>query len=400
VFGLFDDQWPDEYPYNSPCAASIHFDPASLDLVLVSHSDANATLLYDEGQSVPVMRWVSTGDKVIGQTILPSSNPVLCIDGAVFSFRWYPRRQSAEIYTAKKAFVLNLDPERYLTIYLPEKEIVARDLDSEYRTHVSPTHRLQPAELLKLPFDIRYCIFQQLFPPGTDDPWCGVWKDAVDDLRPYVSVRECTALLNRSYQALNPAHALDIAREAAEAFYRQKRFCLNLFDVHKFIWVLSQMNGPLDPRSMIKHVSLCIVSDKSRACAHSKASPRCCYYWTSEDTKEARDACAVVTANLPALRDVKFCIRSGGHPVKFGSDVQQIIDGIEPSVVCLTNDRKVDVRVEVSDGCRMIFEKLSAAMITSGTWREYLDEQTEGPGAFGNFSQCGSRPLSRFKDCH
>jgi hypothetical protein len=374
VFRLFDDKPPEGHPYNSPCAASFHIDPNSLDLVLVTGSAADATLLYDEAQSVSVGRWVSSGDEVIGQTILPSNNPILSIDGALFSFRWYPHCQSAEIYAAKKEFTLKSAPERGSTLFLPEKEIVAQCFDSEYPMSVSPNHRLEPAELLKLHFDIRYCIFQYLFLSRPDDPWCGVWKEAVEQLRPYVSVRECTLMLNRSYQLLNPAHApLSIAREAAEVFYGQTKFSLNLFDIRKFIWVLSQMNGPLDPRSMIKHVSLCVVGDNTHACVHSDAATRCCYEWESKEINEIRDVCAVVTANLPALRDVLFRIRLGGLCVGSRSGVEKIIEAIKPSVACLASERSVTVRVEVSGGpCAESPLMVSGAMITSGTWRNFV----------------------------
>jgi hypothetical protein len=85
--------------------ALLYIDPQSLDLIFRDYSNYGTTrLLFGDPSESGI--WRATNDTVIEQAILPSSNALLAICEAHFTFRWYPPSEEREIRAAKEAFIL------------------------------------------------------------------------------------------------------------------------------------------------------------------------------------------------------------------------------------------------------------------------------------------------------
>ena len=83
--------------YYSRHQTDLYIDPTSLDLICRDYSFYKTTSLLFNDDSGAVGRWCAVDDTIIEQAILPSSNPILAIRGAHFTFRWYPSSKEREI---------------------------------------------------------------------------------------------------------------------------------------------------------------------------------------------------------------------------------------------------------------------------------------------------------------
>lgn len=103
-------------------------------------------------------------DRLISQAILPSSNSVLNLGGAHFTFQWCPPSQEREIKAAKKVFLLREGSEsgRRTPLFDEAYELVELELDNEYSKQWNYRPDMSPLALLQLPFQIRYMIFRLL----------------------------------------------------------------------------------------------------------------------------------------------------------------------------------------------------------------------------------------------
>lgn len=346
--------------YYSRWQAELYIDPASLDLVFCDHSFHKTTFLLFNDDSGPVGRWRASDNVLVQQAILPSSNAVLAFRDAEFTFRWYPPSQDKEIQTAKEAFIRReidqIDQDYFLNTEYP--------LQYTYRTNI------KPLALLDLPSQIRYMIFRLLLLQDTII-FDAKWKYRPEKAERYNTVHGCIYLLNISHQLLNPVYSSrELATEAADVFYRQNVFQINILELPSFVWTLKHMPsvGPLIPLSTTSRLRLCLNCDRTledtirdelynlrgpreRRSRGSGDTPIIEYEWSDSEKEELAQLCTAVTTSFPALRDVEFHIRKQGmcsglkEPIPDANPPPYLFEKITPAIKELMDQGDRNVKV-------------------------------------------------------
>jgi hypothetical protein len=137
-------------------------------------------------------------------------------------------------------------------------------LSTDYPEQYKYRPAISPLTLLNLPSDIRYMIFRLVLCADSIKSHKGSSNRRKNTGR-YNTVHGCIDLLNRSYQLLNPGYSsCKFATEAADVFYRQNVFEIDILDVPSF-WILKQMPSlkPFDPLSAISRLRLWLNYDGS-----------------------------------------------------------------------------------------------------------------------------------------
>lgn len=311
--------------------AYLYIHPTSLDLICRDYSSFRTTsLLFDEDCG-PVGRWSAVEDFVHEQAVLPSSNPVLDLCGAHFTFQWSPASEERELRVAKEHFLQREISESERRTAPPEDLFSdGEHLSTDYPDQCGYRATIKPLALLNFPSDIRYMIFRLvLLHSGPITPrMCPSTR--MEDTKRYHSVHGCTDLLNRSHQLLNPLYSsLSLATEAAHIFYSQNVFEISIHDFPSFMWTFRHMPSleAFDPLSTISSLRLWLNCDAWPTIApryeprwfrpqieaardhRTRGFVKRRYEWSDSDRKELVRALAAVTAQLPALRGVELHIR-------------------------------------------------------------------------------------------
>ena len=138
------------------------------------------------------------------------------------------------------------------------------------------------------------------------------WESRLCAKKDY-TVHGCVDLLNLSQQLLNPAYSShELVTEAADIFYKQKIFDVNILNLPSFIWTLKHMPsiGPFDPLSAISHLRLYLNCDGTLVyTSRDENTPIIEYEWSDTEKEDLAKVCTAITANFPALRDVEFHVR-------------------------------------------------------------------------------------------
>ncbi|ERF69647.1 hypothetical protein EPUS_03639 [Endocarpon pusillum Z07020] len=245
--------------------AYLYIHPTSLDLICRDYSSFQTTsLLFDEDCG-PVGGWSAVEHFVHEQAPLPSSNPVLDLCGAHFTFQWFPPSEERELRVAKEHFLqreISKNDRRTLTPW--DLFSHGKPLSIDYPGQCGYRATINPLALLYLPSDIRYMISRLvLLQSGPITPrTCPSTRK--EDTKRYHSVHGCTDLLNYSHQLLNPVYSsLSLATEAADIFYRQNVFEISIHDFPSFMWTLRHMPslGAFDTLSTLSPLRLWVNCD-------------------------------------------------------------------------------------------------------------------------------------------
>ena len=311
--------------------ADLYIHPTSLDLMCRDDSSYRTTsLLFDEDCG-PVGRWGALKHLLYEQAVLPSSNPVLNLCGAHFTFQWFPPSEEREIRVAKEHFLQREISEAGRRTPPPGDWFGdGKHLSTDYPEQYEYRATINPLALLNLPSDIRYLIFKLvLLQSGPITPRTSP-STRKEDTKRYHSVHGCTDLLNCSHQLLNPVYSsISLATEAADIFYSQNVFEISLHDFPSFMWTLRHMPSleAFDPLSTISPLHLWINCDalptiaprheprwfapqiEAAGIRESRSFVKRRYEWSDSDREELVKALAALTAQLPALRDIELHVR-------------------------------------------------------------------------------------------
>jgi hypothetical protein len=305
--------------------ALLYIHPTSKDLICRDTSSYRTTILLFSADCGPVGRWAAVDHDLIEQAVLRSSNAVLAFCGALFTFRWYPPFEENTIRAAKEAFLKRkISPSRQRTELPPWGEVDDLErLSTKCPAQYNYQPSISPLALLKLPSDIRYMIFRLAIGPGSIQPTMISPISLKNNTEKLYTVHGCIDLLNRSHQLLNPLYSShDLATEAADVFYSQNVFDLNILQFNSFAWTVKHMPSlaPFDPLTAISHLRLWLRADASLAftphddtrwlrtqrVALGDASNPVAHEWSDAEKEELRGACAAVTTLLPGLRDIEL----------------------------------------------------------------------------------------------
>ena len=320
--------------------ADLYIDPNSLDLMYCDNSiDGSTSLLFEESCE-RVGNWRAADDNVVAQAILPSCKSILRMGEASFDILWRQYSKESEFQDAKRAFL-----ERELPIHTPSTLTVGiihdpwlealqkRPLNDKYPEQSNLVSTINIRTLLDLPPEIRYMIFKSLLLKhivrlGQK------WECRVKVTKKFRTVHGCVRILNLSHQLLNPVYSShQLALEAADVFYRQNCFEIDIFTIHSFIWTLKNMPSldPFDPFLAISRLRLhincggmranpflytpywldCQFASPTRTEVSNQATlvPIVEYRWTDHEIESMIKGCTAITSTFPRLTDVEIYIR-------------------------------------------------------------------------------------------
>lgn len=311
--------------------AELDIHPTSLDLICRNYSSHRTTTLLFNDDCGPVGTWVAREDDLVEQTILPSSDAVLDVSGARFTFLWYAPSKEREIRACKESFVRReISEDMRRTPPLLNELWHGKRPNAEYPEQYNYDPAINLLELLNVTPDIRYMIFRLVvLHRGSIKPYMSpsLAREKGENCN---TVHGCIDLLNRSHQLLNPLYSSrSLAIEAAGVFYSQNIFEVNILDISRFIWTVKHMPSlePFDPLSTIDRLRLWLNCDASPATVKPHPEPRWwaqqfaaqsrpeaaasrrAHEWSDTEKEGLLTACTVVRTQLPALEDFELHVR-------------------------------------------------------------------------------------------
>ena len=178
---------------------------------------------------------------------------------------------------------------------------------------------ISPLKLLYLSNEIRYMIFKFLLHYSSIKVYPKL-EGRLLCAKKYYTVHGCVDLLNFSHQLLNPAYSSsELATEAADIFYKQNIFDVNILNLPSFIWTLKHMPSigpcdssirPFDPLLAISHLRLYLNCDGTLVyTSRDEDTPIIEHEWSDTEKEDLAKVCTAITTNFPALRDVEFHVR-------------------------------------------------------------------------------------------